>query len=75
MLKTTLKSMQMANQEIERRKIARGHADFMFESHRDICPMCNGKSFQKIKHYEHPCEEGFKLAILSNIAHRNLVKL
>lgn len=72
MLKSVLSSMQKVNKEVERRKIARGHADYMFESHRDICSKCDGKSFQQIKDPDHICDEGFRLAHIASIAHRQL---
>lgn len=66
MIKPLLSTMQ----KIERRKIERNEADHQFESHRDICPTCNGKSFFDIKTATHECEEGFRLAMKASFAHR-----
>lgn len=70
MLRPIIKCMQSASLEVDRRKRIRGNADYLFESHRDICPQCTGKSFFEIKHHEHPCYEGFRLAIKSSMANR-----
>lgn len=72
MLKPLLHSMWLSNMNLERRKQQRTHADFMFESHRDICKLCDGKSYFQIKDPEHPCDEGFRLAIMSSMANRSL---
>lgn len=58
--------------KIERRKQARNEADHKFDSHRDICPECNGKDYKTISSYEHKCDKGFVLALTASQAHRIL---
>jgi hypothetical protein len=57
----------------ERRKTERNQADHDFEAHRDICTECKGKSFNEVKHYEHPCDRGAILALKASYAHRRVI--